>query len=485
MEDIFISYSKADVKAAKELARTLTDAGLSVWWDNLLSPGDFFGDVITGKIGSARVVVVLWTEDSVRSKWVHAEASLALSQDKLVPVKGNDLDFDKIPLPFNTLHSIDISSTDELTKHIADKLDVSEQVHQQIAKKRQLNKRLKAVLITIPAAILMLSLVAYYSVAGFRQSINQSVYLIKDYFSPCAGIDIQIVKDGSLRNQCVASDRFEGFTFKDCDRCPEMVVIPEGRFVIGSSENEIGRDLDEGPQKEITLNAFAVGKYEITKAQWNGCVDDGDCRIRPDHTQVITDSHPISYISWNDAVEYTQWLSKKTNMPYRLPTEAEWEYAARAGDDSARYWGYNASEACKFANVSDDSHQKLLTESQANNELTVRETIQRRLTFGEPHKCDDKHALLSRTGLFRPNNYQLFDMIGNVWEWVEDCAFPNYEAVPLNGEAYREKNCKVSGLRGGSYASGPASARSANRFQGGRSKAQFQPDYGFRVVRDL
>ena len=175
------------------------------------------------------------------------------------------------------------------------------------------------------------------------------------------------------------------------------------------------------------------------------------------------------------------WLTETTTKSYRLPTEAEWEYASRAGSDEPRFWGFNASEACKYANVGDVSYGG--TEKEAA--LSIREKINRRVKLGGQHTCNDQFNRLAPVGSFQPNDFKLYDTIGNLWEWVEDCAFPNYTAIPKDGRPYKERDCKVSTLRGGSYVSGPASARSANRFQGGRSKQQFQSDYGFRIARTL
>jgi len=481
MEDIFISYSKSDVKAATVIARKLTDFGFSVWWDNLLSPGELFDEVLTNKVKGSKVVLVLWTEDSIQSKWVHAEASLALSLDKLIPIKPHTLDFKKLPLPFNTLHTINITNFQGLIQYVSKKLELDDQKRQEIDNKLKRKILIRYGLIATPLFLSVALILGYVFFPPLQHSITMAMSAVKESLYPCKGINVHIGNALDARRECLPAKNFEDFTFQDCNSCPQIVVIPQGSFLIGSPETEVGRDLDEGPQISISLKEFAIGKSEITKAQWSACVNAGMCRPRPQHAQVMGDSHPISFISWNDTQDYVHWLSKATEKSYRLPTEAEWEYAARAGTDVPRNWGFSASEACKYGNVGDVSYGRIKNEI----ELSIREKLLNHIELGGQHKCDDKYSRLAPVRSFRPNQYQLFDTIGNVWEWVEDCAFPNYEAIPKDGRAYRERDCKVSTLRGGSYVSGPASARSANRFQGGKSKDQFQSDYGFRIVRDL
>jgi formylglycine-generating enzyme required for sulfatase activity len=128
-------------------------------------------------------------------------------------------------------------------------------------------------------------------------------------------------------------------SFRDCWDCPAMVVIPPGSFMMGSPPNEAGRDDDEGPQHLVHVPAFSIGKYDVTFDEWDACVNAGGCSKHPSDEDGGRGRRPVIYVSWNDTLQYVRWLSLKTGHTYRLPSEAEWEYAARAGTTTAYYWG--------------------------------------------------------------------------------------------------------------------------------------------------
>lgn len=234
-----------------------------------------------------------------------------------------------------------------------------------------------------------------------------------------------------------------GETFRDCAECPEMVVIPAGAFLMGSPEKEAGRSNNEGPLREVTISAFAIGRYEVTFPEWDACVAAGSCSHEPEDAWG-RGRQPVMRVSWNDAQEYVGWLSEKTGERYRLPSEAEWEYAARAGTTTRYAFGDEIAEA------------------QAN--------------FGT-----DK---TTGVGSYPANSWGLHDMHGNVWEWVEDCSRGNYDSAPTDGTAWLQGDCSARVLRGGSWGSKPEGLRSASRYYG------FRPDFrngiiGFRVARTL
>jgi formylglycine-generating enzyme required for sulfatase activity len=268
--------------------------------------------------------------------------------------------------------------------------------------------------------------------------------------------------------------------FMDCSFCPRLVLLQGGTFTIGSPPSELGRDTDEEPLTDVTIRPFAIGRYEVTRSEWSRCVEGGACAHKVDPPQILTPDLPANSISWQDAKEFLRWLSSLTNARYRLPSEAEWEYAARSGVSAPRFWGFSPADACSYANVGDKS----LASATPDVPLTADQQQLRRIERGGSHDCTDGFAGMAPVGSFKPNRFGLNDMLGNLWEWVEDCAFPNYRPLPRNGDPYVEQECKVGNLRGGSYLSGPASVRSANRFQGGRSRLYAQPDFGFRVARD-
>jgi len=175
-----------------------------------------------------------------------------------------------------------------------------------------------------------------------------------------------------------------------------------------------------------------------------------------------TDRDPVICVSWDDAKAYIAWLSKKAARPYRLPTEAEWEYAARAGSAAARFWGDDRSQACRYANVAD-----LAKLAPHNPQL-------------EPFKCSSGFVATAPVGSFLPNAFGLHDMLGNVWQLVEDCWNNDYQGAPDDGSAWLAGYCKLRVLRGGSYNDDPALVRTGNR-----NKAQTGlrgHNWGFRVA---
>ncbi len=279
-----------------------------------------------------------------------------------------------------------------------------------------------------------------------------------------------------------------GKVFRDCPDCPEMVVIPAGRFTMGSPANEIGRMGDEGPQHGVSIaQPLAVGKFEVTRGQFarfveatgynpRGCnIYDHDkkaWRLVPEDNSWRNpgfeqkDDHPVACVSWNDAKEYVKWLSGKTGKTYRLLSEAEWEYAARGGTDTARYWGNDAKEACRYANVGD-------------------QTVEARYPGWKwvSHDCNDGVANTASVGRYQPNRFGLYDMIGNVWEWTEDCWNENYNGAPGDGSAWTTGSCEKRVLRGGSWNFEPDIARSAKRY-GGVTAGRYGIT-GFRLARML
>jgi formylglycine-generating enzyme required for sulfatase activity len=197
-----------------------------------------------------------------------------------------------------------------------------------------------------------------------------------------------------------------GDQFTECKDCPAMTVIPKGEFTMGSPSDEKGHDPNEQPQHIVTIaKPFAVSTFTVTFAEWDACFRAGGCLHQPIDYGWGRDIQPVIHVSWNDAKTYVAWLSKITNKEYRLLTEAEWEYAARAGTTTAYYWG---------------------DEIGTNNANCN----------GCGSRWDAKQT--APVGQFDRNAFGLYDMIGNVWEWVEDCYHNNYEGAPTNGSAWGE-----------------------------------------------
>ena len=289
-------------------------------------------------------------------------------------------------------------------------------------------------------------------------------------------------------------------TFRDCSDCPEMVSISAGSFEMGSTVEERIREgvaprfFDrEGPVHRVTIaKPFAMSRNEITRGMFaqfvaetlradppKGCgvfdpVKD-NWHERPPFSWRNTnfyqsDDHPVACLSWRDASEFASWLAKKTGKPYRLASEAEWEYAARAGTTTARYWGDAAEPVCKLANTMSAETVARLGSPKSWMDALVCSTTSR--SFTQP------------VGSFPPNPWGLNDMIGNVYEYIADCYHPNYDGAPTDGSAWTEPNCPEHMLRGGAFYSTTWLARSAHR--GGPVTADAHPTAaGIRVVRDM
>jgi formylglycine-generating enzyme required for sulfatase activity len=246
-----------------------------------------------------------------------------------------------------------------------------------------------------------------------------------------------------------------GKSFRECATdCPEMVVVPAGEFTMGSSPSEKGHYDNEGPQHKVTVaRPFAVSKYAVTFADWDACVSVRGCpqEGRAGDAGWGRGNRPVIYVSWDDAQVYVAWLSRMTGKRYRLLTEAEWEYAARAGTTTAYYWGGEIGKNNASCN-------------------------------GCGSQWDDKQT--APVGSFVPNGFGLYDMHGNVWSWVEDCYHPSYDGAPTDGSAWPGGDCNFRIVRGGSWSLVPQLLRVASRTRfttGNRSYF----DLGFRVGRTL
>lgn len=248
-----------------------------------------------------------------------------------------------------------------------------------------------------------------------------------------------------------------GNTLAECQGCPEMVVVPGGSFLMGSPASELGRSSEEGPQRRVSIKAFAVGRYELTFAEWDVCVAAGGCKHKPDDEGWGRGRRPVIHVSWHDAKEYVAWIAAKTGAPYRLLTEAEWEYAARAGTTTPFHFGSTISPA------------------EANYHGNY--------TYGSGAKGVYRQKTIEVGGLNKPNAFGLHDMHGNVWEWVEDCYADSYNGAPTDGSKAAESQGCSRVLRGGSWGDYPLFLRSGNRFGS-------QPGFrlngrGFRLARTL
>ena len=270
--------------------------------------------------------------------------------------------------------------------------------------------------------------------------------------------------------------------FQECPECPVMIAIPAGKFEMGSAKNEAGRFDQEGPQHQVSVAAFALGKFDVTVKEFTTFLN--ETRYQPPRCDPILDLgwkfdirgdayppgettdplEPASCLNWHDAEAFIAWLNgkvrglpssaKSRDGPYRLPSEAEWEYAARAGTTTARWWGEAIASGkanCNGCGSRWDGH------------------------------------LIAPSGSFGPSPFGLYDILGNVWQWTEDCWNESYVGAPADGRAWLAGDCSKRVMRGGSWSNVAVFIRAAMRSRGDSGGKDF--DYssyaGFRVARTL
>jgi formylglycine-generating enzyme required for sulfatase activity len=258
-----------------------------------------------------------------------------------------------------------------------------------------------------------------------------------------------------------------GDTFKECEDCPEMVVVPNGTFIMGSPPGEPGREQFEGPQQKIVIDRmFAAGRTEVSFTEWDACLADGGCNARhPGDSGWGRGSQPVIYVSWEDARSYVDWLSKKTGARYRLLSEAEWEYAARG----CRFESCPSTPFWFGADISRDRGVN----------YDWRYSYQ-----GSPKAQDPpRRTLPADSGA--PNPFGLLHVHGNVREWVEDCWNASLNGQPRDGATRPAGDCLQHVVRGGSWMDEPKDVRSAKRMWQEKGSAGRQATIGFRVARDL
>lgn len=273
---------------------------------------------------------------------------------------------------------------------------------------------------------------------------------------------------------------------------PPMVTLPAGEFLMGSTLSD-----KEKPVHKVSVKAFKIAKHEVTVGQFKQFVtttgykatdwasgkcwkflDEGGGRAKmgidvapgdwstPEYAP--SDFHPVMCISWDEAQAYLAWLSQQTGKKYRLPTEAEWEYAAHAGSTSKYFFGDNEKDLCKYANTFDESGLRAFMR---DKKYKKRDTA-----------CDDGAEYTTVVGMYKPNAFGLYDMIGNVSEWVEDCDHANYEGAPIDGSAWMAEDCSMRSRKGSIY--GPSPNHTAMRGHGGQTNRSSLGE-GFRIVEDI
>lgn len=281
-----------------------------------------------------------------------------------------------------------------------------------------------------------------------------------------------------------AQDSRRGQVFRDCPDCPEMVMVPPGSFQMGFEGGLEGRF--EGSVRKVEISrAFALGRTEITNAQWRRFVAETghptgeNCAVwnvnrwtlvegvswtNPNDGRPIRENEPVVCVSWHDAKAYVAWLSQLTGAPYRLPAEAEWEYAARAGKVGEFTWGNKAEDGCRVANIYDVSAQD------PNRPFPVT-------------SCNDRFTSIAPVASFEKNGFELYDMTGNVWEWMEDCYVMPAPSQPVDGKPQIRNGCDRRVTKGGAWSSPIFWQRPT--FRGRDDPNLMSHIFGFRIARDL
>jgi formylglycine-generating enzyme required for sulfatase activity len=298
---------------------------------------------------------------------------------------------------------------------------------------------------------------------------------------PCGGAAVTVSQ--SPRRACPLSENAERAlkpkdSFKECERCPEMVVVPAGSFTMGAPESERAAvaaayatygivpwslttnppPSSDGPQHRVTIaQPIAVGRFPVTFDEWDDCSDDGGCNgYRPSDQGWGRGSRPAVNVSWDDAEAYVAWLSRKTGKRYRLLSEAEWEYMTRAGSMTPYWWGWSFST------------------SQANYNGS-------RTYDGQPTGENRQKTL--PVASFSPNPWGFYQVHGNSYDWVEDCFHDDYVGAPVDGSSWTTGNCKGHVVRGGAWSSAPWVLRSA--FRAWMPTDFRSSNHGFRMARTL
>lgn len=482
MPDVFVSYNREDLPIAQRVVDGLVHEGLNVWLDMELKAGENYDEITEERLRGAKAVVVLWSSRSVKSRWVRAEATIGQRKSTLVPAMIEECDR---PVMFELVQTTDLSKwdgdrqdpnwrklVDVIRKRIADappsplfveggvkrptnKAGKPKTPPKQVAirkehrQKRGLGVGAVLTIALLFAASLVGGLLAWRPqvveslLASFTQGSPAPVTLTAapktDAPAPAleaAATPAAIAEEAPaeitptpVAAEPVAEERAPAETlptansFRDCDVCPLMLNIPGGTFMMGAPNDELGRKAWEGPVRKVAMAPFAIGITEVTYDEWDACVADGGCgKYAPNDKGEGRGKMPVTQVSWKDATAYAAWLTKKTGRVYRLPSEAEWEYAGRGGTTTPFWWGA----------LNDDAKSGIGAKTQTVDTLPA-------------------------------NPLGLFGITGNAREWTQDCYVNTYAKAPLDGRSVELAKCAKRVVRGGAYSDTVETLRIAAR----------------------
>lgn len=496
MADIFISYSQKDREFVQRLVQALGEEGYALWWDHEIRAGEAFDELIEDALKRIRCVVCVWSRHSVDSQWVRAEAAWAKDRNLLVSTRIDDTV--DLPLKFYNVHTKDLTGWDGTRQDTVFR-DLVADIHKiagppgqaaaGIGKHRRQGLQARSdsaapetgsrLPTDGPAPTAEIAPRERPSSASNGQAVIRaprrtavSLAVLGAALIVVLGLGWLLVQGGdpprvphreSQPESTATPSLGAAAQAEQPDRpgaipVPEMITVPSGTFEMGCvSEQQCERN--ELPVHTVTFREpFDIGKYEVTFAEYDYYVAKTGAR-RPDDHGWGRGRRPVIDVSWEDAAAYARWLSDQTSAHYRLPTEAEWEYAARAGTTSPFSTG--ACITTLSANYDGEYGWAGCPETGLRRGKTV--------TAGD----------------LPSNRYGLHEIHGNVWEWVGDCWHPTYTGAPRNGSAWRAErggDCELRGVRGGSWDFLLGGLRSAYRFR--LDKASRNHNLGFRVVRD-
>ncbi len=450
MVDVFISYKREDRDAAEALANRLALRGHDVWWDAELMAGDAFITEIHQVLKRAKAVVVLWSEEAMMSRFVVGEALAAFNRNAYL---GAMLEPElELPPPFNAAHAHALHAWQDDASAYDDLIAALELRTGQGRRAGQRSEEARADAFASAADDVMF----WRGVADSDEPGDFEAYLNR--FGE-DGLFVEIararIRQLTKRRPSFARAVVDAIAGKPAPPIPEVVAIPAGAFLMGSPEGAPMIDPDETPQRRVAIEtAFAFGARPVSFAEYDPFCEATGRKKAADQSWG-RGARPVINVTWRDASAYCAWLTERTGNRWRLPSEAEWEYAARAGGDSAYFWG------------------DVWDAARANGGVTVTGTT-------EP-------------GRYPANAFGLFDMAGNVWEWCADDWHDSYRGAPADGRTWLYDGSRLdeegtgdaswSVIRGGSWDDHPHALRSTTR--GWWPKDEAAPRLGFRVVKEL
>ena len=495
MLHIFLAHAKEDKEAVVHLYRQLRKRGYHPWLDTEdLLPGQNWRSEISKAIETSQVFIACLSERSVdKEGYVQKELKMALDTyaDKppnsiyLIPVRLDectvpDLRQEEYGVNLRDLHRVDLFKPNGFERLIKSLESVSEslehefpEAHQhrpyflidRISRRRAIQILLGftgggigSILLTEPVDDATVEPVDDATVEPVDNAtvepVDNVAFLTAKDFAPFNFEVVTVNEKGESTNPEPKASHVFSEKIGDVDL--DLVPIAGGTFTMGSPESEAGRQDDEGPQREVSIQPFLISKYPVTQAHWKAVVSlpKVERDLESDHFYWKGDTRPVETVSWDDVVEFCQRLSKHTDREYRLPSEAEWEYACRAGTTTPFHFG------------------ETLTVDLANYNANS--------TYGAGPRGEYR-AQTTEVGIFSANAFGLYDMHGNVWEWCLDHWHSNYEGAPIDGRAWIEGgNSSQRVTRGGGWGSNPGYCRSA--FRNGHAREEVSGYIGFRVV---